>query len=109
MDARSVLQHAAVCFTAGVLNCFVEHQLPMHSVCNTYVAACRDLKADLVYSSQADVMIGVHGEGLFNAFFMPQHSSLIEIRPLNFTGLHPNQYMKVGMRHDASVLLVAFC
>jgi capsular polysaccharide biosynthesis protein len=40
-------------------------------------------------------MIGVHGEGLFNAFFMPQHSSLIELRPLNFTGHHPNQYMKV--------------
>lgn len=54
----------------------------------------KDLKADLVYSSQADVMIGVHGEGLFNAFFMPQHSSLIEIRPLNFSGHHSNQYMK---------------
>ncbi|WIA34679.1 hypothetical protein OEZ86_012993 [Tetradesmus obliquus] len=59
----------------------------------------KDLKADLVYSSQADVMIGVHGEGLFNAFFMPQHSSLIEIRPLNFSGHHSNQYMK-DMAHS---------
>ncbi|KAF6265694.1 hypothetical protein COO60DRAFT_1457009 [Scenedesmus sp. NREL 46B-D3] len=68
----------------------------------------KDLKADLVYSSQADVMIGVHGAGLFNAFFMPQHSSLIEIRPLNFTGHLPNQYMKAStwwlrMHHGDSV------
>jgi capsular polysaccharide biosynthesis protein len=68
--------------------------------------ACRDFKADLVYSSQADVMIGVHGEGLFHAFFMPQHSSLIEIRPLNFTGHHPNQYMKVRLRCDHHTVAV---
>lgn len=68
-----------------------------HVLCSgCVVLCCRDLKADLVYSSQADVMIGVHGEGLFNAFFMPQHSSLIEIRPLNFSGHHSNQYMKVS-------------
>lgn len=56
---------------------------------------CRDLLSDLAYSSQADVLLGVHGDSLFNAFFMRKHSSVIEIRPLNFTGRLPNQYMKV--------------
>eukprot|EP00878_Enallax_costatus_P039147 GHUV01044688.1.p1 GENE.GHUV01044688.1~~GHUV01044688.1.p1 ORF type:complete len:289 (+),score=37.89 GHUV01044688.1:174-1040(+) len=53
-----------------------------------------DLLSDLAYSSQADVLLGVHSESLFNAFFMPEHSSVIEIRPLNYTGRLSNQYMK---------------
>lgn len=55
----------------------------------------RDFKADLVYASQADVLIGVHSQSLFSAFFMHKHASVIEIRPLNYTGRLPDQYMKV--------------
>jgi hypothetical protein len=42
--------------------------------------------------------VGVHGGALFNAFFMPVHSSVVEIRPLGFKGAWPNAYMKVGGR-----------
>ena len=39
--------------------------------------------------------VGVHGSALYNAFFMPLHSSLVEIRPYQFSGEWPNMYMKV--------------
>lgn len=39
--------------------------------------------------------VGVHGSALFNAFYMPLHSSVVEIRPYGFSGEWPNMYMKV--------------
>ncbi|GBF98829.1 hypothetical protein Rsub_11594 [Raphidocelis subcapitata] len=54
----------------------------------------RDALRDLAVAANADVLIGVHGGALFNAFFMPARSSVVEIRPLGFRGAWPNAYMK---------------
>lgn len=59
----------------------------------------RDLMQDLALCKQTDVMIGIHGSGLFNAFFMPYHSSLIEVRPYGFQGYWSNMYMRNLSRH----------
>jgi hypothetical protein len=47
------------------------------------------------------VQVGIHGSSLFNAFFMPLHSSVVEIRPYGFSGEWPNAYMKARARAAA--------
>ena len=54
-----------------------------------------DPLADLALVTRADVLVGLHGNALFHAFFMPRHSSVVEIRPHQFVGAWPNMYMKV--------------
>jgi capsular polysaccharide biosynthesis protein len=53
------------------------------------------LLEDLVYVSQADVLLGLHGDSLYWAFFMTKHSHVVEIRPRGFAGPQANQHMKV--------------
>ncbi|KAI8464064.1 MAG: hypothetical protein J3K34DRAFT_441801 [Monoraphidium minutum] len=54
----------------------------------------RDLLRDVAVAANADVLVGVHGSALFNAFYMPLHSSVVEIRPYQFRGEWPNMYLK---------------
>jgi hypothetical protein len=56
----------------------------------------RNLLSDLVYTSQADVLLGLHGDSMYWGFFMAQHSSVVEIRPRGFAGPQANQHMKVS-------------
>eukprot|EP00775_Hariotina_reticulata_P008998 gene8998-9171_t len=59
----------------------------------------RDHLSDVSYSSQADVLLGVHSDSLFNAFAMKQHSSLIEIRPFGH-GMHHSHHLQHLMTSD---------
>jgi hypothetical protein len=53
-----------------------------------------------------DVVVGLHGSGLFNAFFMDPGSSIIEVRPTEFNGGWPNQYVRdMCLVDDKDVLL----
>lgn len=48
-----------------------------------------------MYVRQADVLLGLHDESLYWAFFMRQHSSVVEIRPRGVAGPQADQHMKV--------------
>jgi hypothetical protein len=48
-----------------------------------------------VYVRQADVLLGLADDSLYWAFFMQQHSSVVEIRPRGLTGPQADQHMKV--------------
>lgn len=61
--------------------------------------ACRDLASDVAYASQADVLLGVHGHSLVNAFMMRRHSSVLELRPFGHAGRSADRYMKVRACH----------
>jgi hypothetical protein len=53
-----------------------------------------------------DVVVGLHGSGLFNAFFMKEGSSVVEVRPTEFNGGWPNQYVRdMCLVDDKDVLL----
>lgn len=52
------------------------------------------LLEDLVYVRQADVLLGLHDDSLYWAFFMQQHSSVVEIRPRGLAGPQADQHMK---------------
>ena len=56
---------------------------------------CRNLLSDLVYASQADVLLGLHHDSLYWAFFMTKYSSVVEIRPRGVAGPLANKHMKV--------------
>lgn len=56
----------------------------------------RSLLSDLAYTSQADVLLGLHGDTLYWSFFMSQHSSVVEIRPRGLAGPQADGHLKVG-------------
>lgn len=74
--------------------------LPLSAPC--LCAACapahRNLLSDLAYTSQADVLLGLHGDTLYWSFFMTQHSSVVEIRPRGFAGPQADRHLKVGVQ-----------
>lgn len=72
------------------------------------MCCCRNLLEDLVYVSQADVLVGLHGDTLYWAFFMTKHSSVVEIRPRGFAGPQANQHVKVCQHQsmDTAMLLL---
>ena len=55
------------------------------------------LAADMGAMRQASVLVGMHGAGLANAFFMPRGSSVIEVRPYGFEGTWPDRYLKLQL------------
>lgn len=76
--------------------------IPPQGVVNWNGTACllhefgKDHFKDLSVLSAADVLVGMHGGSLFNAFHMKHRSSVVEIRPYQFNGTWPNMYMKVS-------------
>ncbi|KAL1505068.1 hypothetical protein AB1Y20_008828 [Prymnesium parvum] len=52
------------------------------------------LRADVEQAEAADVLVGTHGAGLTNAFFMRQGSAVVEVRPYGFEGAWPDHYFK---------------
>ena len=64
----------------------------------------RGLAADLSVVRQAGVMVGMHGAGLANAFFMPRGSSVVEIRPYGFEGPWPDKYVKLQTSLEDALL-----
>jgi capsular polysaccharide biosynthesis protein len=68
-------------------------------LCCTHTHTHRNLLSDLAYTRQADVLIGLHSDGLANAFFMDKHASVVEVRPRGFSGQAASQHMKVGCAH----------
>jgi hypothetical protein len=52
------------------------------------------LLRDISLVRHFDIVVGLHGSGLFNAFFMREHSSVVEVRPTEFNGGWPNQYVR---------------
>lgn len=72
--------------------------LPLHRRCGFCITflCYRNLLSDLLYTSQADVLLGLHGDSMYWGFFMAKHSSVVEIRPRGFAGPQANQHMKVS-------------
>jgi len=56
------------------------------------------LAEDLRRVRAVDVLVGMHGAGLTNAFFMRRRSALIEVRPYGFDGTWPDSYYRNILR-----------
>lgn len=52
------------------------------------------LASDIRAARRADVLVGTHGAGLINAFFMRRGAVLIEARPYRFEGPWPDRYFR---------------
>lgn len=52
------------------------------------------LLSDIRAARQADVLVGTHGAGLINAFFMRRGAVLVEARPYRFEGPWPDRYFR---------------
>lgn len=62
------------------------------AVCIKHVLGA-NISEDLSYLRETDILVGLHGSGLVNSFFMRKYSSLVEIRPWRFRRW-PNIYLK---------------
>ena len=51
----------------------------------------------------ADVLVGTHGAGLSNAFFLRRGGALVEARPYNFEGAWPDRYFRALTALERSV------
>ena len=63
-------------------------------VCEVHDFGRQGLAADMRRVREVDVLVGTHGAGLANCFFMRPGASLIEVRPFGFEGKWPDQYFK---------------
>ena len=52
------------------------------------------LLSDVLAAQRADVLVGTHGAGLINAFFMRRGGVLVEARPYRFEGPWPDRYFR---------------
>ena len=66
--------------------------------CDTHMFGRLGLAEDLRRVRAADVLVGMHGAGLTNAFFMRRRSALVEVRPYGFDGLWPDSYFRNMLR-----------
>ena len=66
--------------------------------CDTHMFGQLGLAEDLRRVRAADVLVGMHGAGLTNAFFMRRRSALVEVRPYGFDGLWPDSYFRNMLR-----------
>ena len=55
--------------------------LPLRLQCKAHTFGTLGLAADVKLARWADVLVGMHGAGLTNAFFMKRRSTLVEVRP----------------------------
>ena len=69
--------------------------------CKAYDFGRRGLVEDMRHARQADVLVGTHGSGLNQAFFLRRGSALVEVRPYGFEGSWPDQYFKAMLQVEA--------
>ena len=62
--------------------------------CESHTFGKRGLAEDIQRVRWADVLVGVHGAGLANGFFMRRGSAPVEARPYGFEGLWPDSCFK---------------
>ena len=67
--------------------------------CANHTFGVHGLAADVAVVRAADVLVGMHGSGLTNGFFMRRGSALIEVRPYGFEGGSANRYYKEPLEH----------
>jgi uncharacterized membrane protein YgcG len=69
--------------------------------CRGYTFGKRSVAEDAAEVASADVLVGTHGAGLANAFFMHRGSAVVEIRPYGFWGPWPDRYLRTQLRQEA--------
>ena len=62
--------------------------------CAAHEFGAGSLAADVHAARSADVLVGTHGAGLVNAFFMRDGAVLVEARPYRFEGTWPDRYFR---------------
>ena len=65
-----------------------------HVVCAAHEFGAAGLARDVRAARAADILVGTHGAGLSNAFFMRRGGALLEVRPYNFEGPWPDRYFR---------------
>ena len=63
-------------------------------VCTAHEFGAGSLAEDVTAARRADVLVGTHGAGLINAFFMHRGAVLVEARPYRFEGPWPDRYFR---------------
>ena len=63
-----------------------------------------DTDEDIRTARTADILVGMHGAGMFNAFFMPRRSAVLEVRPFRFEGAWPDRFVKLWTAKDQCIL-----
>ena len=66
--------------------------------CTTHTFGAAGLAADMRAVRAADVLVGLHGAGLANAWFMRRRSVVVEVRPYGFDGSWPDSYFRSPIR-----------
>jgi len=72
-------------------------------VCSVHEFGAGSLARDVRAARAADVLVGTHGAGLANAFFMRRGASLLEVRPYRFEGSWPDKYFRALTSLDRAV------
>ena len=62
--------------------------------CAAHAFGAGSIADDVRAARRADVLVGTHGAGLNNAFFMRRGGALLEVRPYRFEGGWPDKYMR---------------
>ena len=62
--------------------------------CPCCVTFCKTEERRVACHADARQLVGTHGAGLANAFFMRRGASLVEARPYNFEGGWPDRYFR---------------
>ena len=62
--------------------------------CEEHTFGNTSLAEDMRRVRSADVLVGMHGAGLSNSYFMRRNSSLIEFRPWGFDGVWADEYFR---------------
>lgn len=63
-------------------------------LCTAHEFGAGSLAEDVTAARRADVLVGTHGAGLINAFFMHRGAVLVEARPYRFEGPWPDRYFR---------------
>jgi hypothetical protein len=71
--------------------------------CSAHAFGGGSLAQDIRVARGADMLVGTHGAGLNNAFFMRPGSALVEVRPYGFEGSWPDQYFKAQLAIEDAV------
>lgn len=72
-------------------------------ICRAHEFGATGLEHDIRAARRADVLVGTHGAGLANAFFMRRGAALVEVRPYHFEGPWPDKYFRSWSALEQSV------